>query len=176
MWPKQRFISCNSENSVQNVIFTGIYVYSMKTMFCTRVFAELQYYKALFRPHIVKARILTLIFMFSTLAKLLESVQKYVINRSFQWNSLIFSKFSSNDRIWTFVHCNGPSSCLSVKTLKITNGWSFHWANNVYNTEFSVENTFRTSFCHRNTRIFCENDVLHTIFTITAYKAFLGHI
>ena len=43
-----------------------------------------------------------------TLTNLLETVQKYVINRFLQLNSLNISKFSSNNRICMFVHCNGP--------------------------------------------------------------------
>ena len=35
-------------------------------------------------------------------------MQKYVIKMFLQWNSLIFSKFSSNNRICKFLHYNGP--------------------------------------------------------------------
>ena len=40
--------------------------------------------------------------------QLLESLQRYVINRFLQGNSLIFSKFSSNNAISIFFHCSGP--------------------------------------------------------------------
>ena len=67
-------------------------------------------------------------------------------------------------------------SCLSVKTLKNHERMELSWANNVYNTEFSVETRLEHGFAIAHTRISCENDVLHTIFTITVYKAFLDHI
>ena len=66
-------------------------------------------------------------------------------------------------------------SCLSVKTLKNHERMELSWANNVYNTEFSEETRLEHGFAIEYTYS-CENDVLHTIFTITAYKAFLGHI
>ena len=50
------------------------------------------------------------------------------------------------------------------------------WPNNVYNTEFSVETRLEHGFAIEYTYFLPENDALHTIFTITAYKAFLGHI
>ena len=45
----------------------------------------------------------------------------------------------------------------------------------MYNTEFIVETRLEHGFAIEPC-IFSENKVLHTIFTITAYKAFLGHI
>ena len=59
-------------------------------------------------------------------------------------------------------------SCLSVKTVKNHERMELSWANNVYNTEFSVEIRLEHGFAIE-TRISCENDVLHTIFTITAF-------
>ena len=66
-------------------------------------------------------------------------------------------------------------SCLSMKTLKNHDWMELSWANNVYNTELSVE-TRLDMVLPEKIHIYCENNVLHTIFTITAYKAFLGHI
>ena len=63
-------------------------------------------------------------------------------------------------------------SCVSMKTLK-NHEWGVSWANHVYNTEFSVEK--RNMVLPYKSRIFCENNVLHTIFTDRA-KAFLGRI
>ena len=81
------------------------HVFSVKITFCT-LFSLLQLIKR-FRPYIVKNRKLTL-FSRETLTKVLESVQKYVINRFLQWNSLIFSKFYSNNRVCMVLHSNGP--------------------------------------------------------------------
>ena len=77
-------------------------------------------------------------------------MQKYVINRFFHWNSLIFSKFSSNNPICKFVHCNGLSG-LSVKTLKNHERMELSLANIVYNTEFSVEIRLEHGFAIENT-------------------------
>ena len=40
-------------------------------------------------------------------------------------------------------------SCLSVKTLKNHERMELSWANNVYNTEFSVETRLELVFSHR---------------------------
>ena len=58
-------------------------------------------------------------------------------------------------------------SCLSVKTLKNHERMELSWANNVYNTEFSVEIRLEHGFAIENTYFLWKN-VLHTIFTITA--------
>ena len=72
----------NTEFSVETRLEHGfaskIHVFAVKMTFCT-LFSLLQLINV-FRPHIVKNRKLTL-FSWETLAKLLESVQKYVINR-----------------------------------------------------------------------------------------------
>ena len=41
--------------------------------------------------------------------------------------------------------------CLSVKTLKVHKRMELSWANNVYNTEFSVEIRFEHGFVIENT-------------------------
>ena len=58
-----------------------------------------------------------------------------------------------------------------MKTVKNHERMELSSANNVYNTEFSVGNRLEHGLpCKlRNS---CENNVLHTIFTITAFKAF----
>ena len=58
-----------------------------------------------------------------------------------------------------------------MKTLENHERMELSWANNVYNTEFSVENRLDYGFPYKS-RNSCENNVLHTIFTITAFKAF----
>ena len=58
-----------------------------------------------------------------------------------------------------------------MKTLKNHERMEFSWAYDVYNTEFSVENRLEHDFPYKS-RNSCENNVLHTIFTITAVKAF----
>ena len=62
-----------------------------------------------------------------------------------------------------------------MKTVKHHERMELSWANNVYNTEFSVENRLHM-VCPYESRNSCENKVLHTIFTITAFKAFYSHI
>ena len=62
-------------------------------------------------------------------------------------------------------------SCVSQKTLKNHERMEFSWANNVYNTEFSVEIRLEHGLPIKSRNSF-ENTVLHTIFTITAFKAF----
>ena len=59
-------------------------------------------------------------------------------------------------------------SCLGVKTQKNHERMEVSWANNVYNTDFSVEIRL-DMVLPQKTRISCEPNVLHTIFTITAY-------
>ena len=81
------------------------------------------------------------------MTKLLEAVQKYVINRYFQRNSSIFSKFSSNDRLFTAMGL----SCLSKKTLESHERMELSWANNVFNTDFSVEIRLEHGFAIENT-------------------------
>ena len=44
--------------------------------------------------------------------------EKYVISMFFQRNSLIFSKFSSNNRICKFLHYNGPKLRIYENTEK----------------------------------------------------------
>ena len=66
-------------------------------------------------------------------------------------------------------------SCVGMKTLKNHERMELSWANNVYNTEFSVENRLEHAFPYKS-RISCENNIFHTIFTNRAFKAFLGHI
>ena len=58
-----------------------------------------------------------------------------------------------------------------MKTLKNHERMELSWANTVYNTELSVENRLEHGFPYES-RYSCENNVLHTIFTITAFKAF----
>ena len=58
-----------------------------------------------------------------------------------------------------------------MKTVKNHERMELSWANNVYNTEFRVENRLNM-VCPYKSRNSCENNVLHTIFTITAFKAF----
>ena len=58
------------------------------------------------------------LFSWETLTKLLESVQSYGIKRFLYYNSLIFSKFSSNNRRCMVVHCNGPKLPKSESTEK----------------------------------------------------------
>ena len=41
-------------------------------------------------------------------------------------------------------------SCVRMKTVKNHERMELSWANNVYNTEFSVEKPFRTWFAHIN--------------------------
>ena len=62
-----------------------------------------------------------------------------------------------------------------MQTLKNHERMELLWANNVYNTEFSVETRLEHRFAIE-ARTPCENNVLHTIVPITAYKAFLGCI
>ena len=69
-----------------------------------------------------------------TLTKLLQSVQKYVKNKFLRLNSLIFSKFSSKNRIRMFVHYIGPNLC-KCENYERT---ELSWANNVSNNKFSV--------------------------------------
>ena len=66
-------------------------------------------------------------------------------------------------------------SCVSMKILKNHERMNVSWANHVYNTEFSVEKRLEHGFPYKS-RISCENNVLHTIFTYRAFKAFLGRI
>ena len=66
-------------------------------------------------------------------------------------------------------------SCVSMKTLKNHERMDVSWANHVYDTEFSVEKRLEHGFPYTS-RISCENNVLHTIFTNRAFKAFLGRI
>ena len=66
-------------------------------------------------------------------------------------------------------------SCLSVKTVKNHERMELSWANNIYNTEFSVETRLEHGFAIEITYL-CENNGFHFIFTIRAYKAFLGNI
>ena len=58
-----------------------------------------------------------------------------------------------------------------MKTLINHERMELSWANNVYTTEFSVENRVENGFPYKS-RNSCENTVLHTIFTITAFKPF----
>ena len=58
-----------------------------------------------------------------------------------------------------------------MKTVKNHERMELSWANNVYNTEFSVENRLEHG-CPYKSRNSCENNVLHTIFTSTPFKAF----
>ena len=58
-----------------------------------------------------------------------------------------------------------------MKTVKNYERMELSWANNVYNTEFSLENLLEHGFPYTS-RNSCENNVFHTIFTITAFKAF----
>ena len=60
-------------------------------------------------------------------------------------------------------------------TLKNHERMELSWANHVYNTEFSVETSLEHGFPIEKL-ISSENYVLYTIFTILAYKAFLGPI
>ena len=62
-----------------------------------------------------------------------------------------------------------------MKTVTNHERMELSWANNVHNTEFKVKNRLKHGFPYKS-RNFCENNVLHTIFTITAFKAFQGHI
>ena len=66
-------------------------------------------------------------------------------------------------------------SCVSMKTLKNHERMDVSWANHVYDTEFSVEKRLEHGFPYKS-RISCENNVLHTIFTNRSFKAFLGRI
>ena len=62
-----------------------------------------------------------------------------------------------------------------MQTLKNHERMELSWAHHVHNTEFSVETSLEHGFPIEK-RISSENYVLYTIFTITAYKAFLGPI
>ena len=66
-------------------------------------------------------------------------------------------------------------SCVSMRTLKNHERMDVSWANHVYTTQFSVEKRLEHGFAYKS-RISCENNVLHTIFTNRAFKAFLGRI
>ena len=59
-----------------------------------------------------------------------------------------------------------------MKTLKNHERRELSWGNNVYITELSVENRLEHNLPIYISRNFCENNVLHTIFTSTAFKAF----
>ena len=66
-------------------------------------------------------------------------------------------------------------SCVSMKTLKNHERMDVSWAKHVYNTEISVEKRLEHGLPYKS-RISFENNVLHTIFTNRAFKAFLGRI
>ena len=99
----------NTEFSVENRLEHGFAIENTYFLWKWRFAHYFHYYSVIsvFRPHIVQNRILTL-FSWGNFDQTTRISAKNVINRFFQWNSLIFSKFSSNDRIWVFVHCNGP--------------------------------------------------------------------
>ena len=86
----------------------------------------------------MKNRKLTL-FHGETLAKLLESVQKYFINRLFSMKLSYFLEIFLQRSYMNVCSLQLGLSCLTVKTLRIHERMELSWVNNVYNTEFSVE-------------------------------------
>ena len=79
------------------------------------------------------------LFSWETSTNLIESVQMFVINRFLHGNSLIFSKFSSNNRICLFLHYNGPIMPKCENTEKSETDGAFMDKEYIYITDFSVE-------------------------------------
>ena len=102
-------------------------------------------------------------------------MQKYVINRFFQWNSLIFLKFFSNDRIWVFVHCNGPKLPKWENTEKSRSDGAFMGKQFLY-TEFSVENRLEHGFAIENTYFFWKWRFAHYFHYYSVLSVFRPHI
>ena len=75
--------------------------------------------------------------------------EKYVINMFFQRNSRIFSKFSSNNRICKFLHCNGPKLRRYENTEKSRTDGTFIGKQCLY-YRIQRRKPFRTCFCHIN--------------------------
>ena len=82
---------------------------------------------------------------------LLESVQKYVINKGFFNKTLLFSRNFPPTIVYACLVTAMGLSCLSVKTVKNHERMELSWANNVYNTEFSVEIRLEHGFAIENT-------------------------
>ena len=99
----------NTEFSVENRLEHGFAIENTYFLGKWRFAQYFHYYSviSIFRPHIVQNRKLTL-FSWGNFNHTTRISAKVRYKQVFQWDSLIFSKFSSNDRIWVFVHCNGP--------------------------------------------------------------------
>ena len=122
----------------------------------------------------MKNRKLTLFSWRKLSRKLLESVQKRYKQVLLQWNSLIFSKFSSNDRIWMFVHCDGPKLPKCENTEKSRTDGAFMGKQCLY-TENSVETRLEHGF-HR-IHVFPVKMTFCTLFSLLQLiKRFWPHI
>ena len=130
---------------MQNIIFTGNTCILWQNHVLNVFLRWIQYYKHCLP---MKAPSVTWFFSVLTLRQLRPiAVQQVLSYTIFQWNSLIFSKFFSNDRIWKYLlHCNGPKLPKCQNTEKSRTDGAFIVANNVYNTEFSVETRLEHGF------------------------------
>ena len=80
------------------------------------------------------------------MTKLLESVQKYVINKGVFNETLLVSRNVPPRIVDACLFTAMGLRCLSVQTLKKPERMELLWANNGYNTEFSVETRVEHGF------------------------------
>ena len=85
------------------------------------------------------------------MTKLLESVQKYVINKGFFNETLLFSRNFPPTIVYPCLFTAMGLSYLSVQTLKNHERMELSWENNVYNTEVSIETRLEHGFAIDNT-------------------------
>ena len=100
----------NTEFSVENRLEHGFAIENTYFLWKWRFAHYFHYYSVLsvFRPHIVQNRKLTL-FSWGNFDQTTRISAKVRYKQVFSMKLSYFLEiFSTNDRIWVFVHCNGP--------------------------------------------------------------------